>query len=125
MPSSLSGPQGPWTGPRHKAIIQSRIDIEPGAHHAGDGGYGAQLEVNVLRVPLKQREKLNAHDGNFLVNAFNSAGLVKLKLLVFIKDPAIKSVLAGVLVTPGGAYRLLFSHKILKHPMAMARAANS
>jgi hypothetical protein len=85
----LSAPQGPWTGPRHKAFIQSRTDIEPGVYHAADGCYGSHLELDSLGVLAKQRKKLNSHDGNFLVKALDCAGLDKLKHLVFVKDPAV------------------------------------
>ena len=85
----LSCPQGPWTGPRHKAFIKSRTDIEPGVYHAADGCYGPYLELDSLGVLVKERKKLNAQDGNFLVKALNCAGLDKLKLLVFVKDPAV------------------------------------
>jgi hypothetical protein len=85
----LSGPQWPWTGPRHKAFINSRVDIEPDAHHARDDCYDSHLELDALGVLVKERKKLNAHDGNFLVKPFNCAGLDKLKPLGFVKDPAV------------------------------------
>jgi len=87
--------------------------MEPGAHHAGDGRGGEQLKVNALGVLVHKSEKLNAYDGYFLVNTFNIARLVKLKLLSFVKNPAVKPVLAGVLVAPGGAYLFLFCHELL------------
>ena len=87
--------------------------MEPGAHHAGDGRGGEQLKVDALGVLVHKGEKLNAYDGYFLVNTFNIACLVELKLLSFVKNPAVEPVLAGVLVAPGGAYLFLFCHELL------------
>jgi hypothetical protein len=109
----LSGPQGQWTDPRQKAIIKSRADMEPGAHHAGDGGGGAQLKIDAIGVLFDDRKKLNAHDGDFFVNAFNIAGVYKLKRTGFVKGPAVEPVFAGILVAPGGACRFLFYHESL------------
>jgi len=87
--------------------------MEPGAHHAGDGRSGEQLKVDALGVLVHKREKLNAYDGYFLINTFNFAGLVEMKLMGLVKNPAVKPVLAGILVAPGGTYRLLFRHESL------------
>ncbi len=87
--------------------------MEPGAHHAGDGRGGEQLKVDALGVLVHKGEKLNAYDGYFLINTFNIAGLVKMKLLGFVKHPAVEPVLAGILVATGGAYLFLFYHELL------------
>ena len=78
--------------------------MEPGAHHAGDGRGGEQLKVDALGVLVHKGEKLNAYDGYFLVNTFNIAGLIKLKLLSFVKNPAVEPVFAGVLIAPGAPF---------------------
>ena len=36
-----------------------------------------------------------------------------MKLLGFVKDPAVEPVLAGILVAPGGTYLFLFYHELL------------
>jgi hypothetical protein len=75
--------------------------------------YSFYIFSKITRQNSPFRKKLNAHDGDFLVNAFNIAGVVKLKLLGFVKNPAVEPVLAGVLVAPGGAYLFLFYHELL------------
>jgi len=87
--------------------------MEPGAHHAGDGSGGAQLKVDAVGVIFDERKELNADDRDFLVNVFDVAGVYELKLAGFIKYPAVEPVLAGILVAPGGTYRLLFRHESL------------
>jgi hypothetical protein len=67
----------------------------------------------MVGVVFDERKKLNAREGDFLVNTFNIAGIYKLKLTSFVKHPAVEPVLAGILVAPGGACRFLFHHELL------------
>ena len=78
--------------------------MELSAYHAGDGSGGEHLKVDALGVLIHVRGKLNAEEGYFLVNAFNFAGFVKLKLLGFVKNPAVEPVFAGVLIAPGAPF---------------------
>ena len=70
-------------------------------------------EQAVDEHPVRARKKLQRLLYDCRVNAFNFAGLIELKLLSFVKDPAVEPVLAGVLVAPGGAYLFLFLHELL------------
>ena len=65
------------------------------------------MEVEPVGLLVNKRAELYPKDGDLLIDAFYTPGLLELELLGLIKNLAVEAVLLGVLVAFWGASFLL------------------